>query len=367
MSLISTVKSTSFYKILKKEKDDYKTRRMVKKNKKNEYLRKLDLYEKSKNYIYDIFDYKKIIEERPDNDYKYTAYNGFYGLSYIIKRYTGYKGILYPIFLHHACIDVPGYAEFKVSDNSVGIVCSERLAKMVEQETGRMALAIGPSIMYAKNVLTVEEVQKIKNDIGKTLLIFPIHSAETFSYELNENAFIDYIEKVKKEYNFDTVLVSVYFYDILNGADKRYLDRGYKVVSSGHRNSRDFFDVQRTLIELSDGLISQGFTSGLAYGMCLERPICMYNQDVECHKPGLPEEKIETEKSEEFVKFAELFSEYTDTITDEQKKFAEYLWGSSKKRSSDELLTILQLVKKIEKTHNKSKKNLLIKELMNYK
>lgn len=368
MSIIQAIKNAGIYRKIKKAKDDYKTRKMVKQNKQKEYERKLKLYQNTKNYKYDIFDYKKIIEERPDEDFEYTAYNGFYGLSYVMKRYTGYKGLLYPIFLHNSNIDLWSFAEFEVSNNSIGIVCADRLADMVEEKTGKTSLAIGPSIMYAQSVLSEEEIEKIKKNLGKTLLILPSHSIEDYSCKSNVNVFTDYVEQIKNRYNFDTILVSLYFYDIIKGADKIYLDKGYKIVSAGHRNSRDFLDVQRTMYEICDGVISQGYTTGLSYGFCLGKPISIFNDsDIIYHKTDDPEKRLIPVNSKETQKFNKLFGEYTDSVTEEQREYAEYLWNMSKKRSKEEMLHIFNLTRDIETTKNKRKKADLIEEIKKLK
>lgn len=367
MSLIQTVKNTAAYKGLKKEKDDYLTRRMVKKNKKNEYLRRIKLYKETLDFKYDIFDYKKIIEERPDCDFEYTAYNGFYGLSYVMKRYTGYKGLLYPIFIHNSTIDMPHMGEFGVCPNEIGLVCSERLAEIIEKNTDKTVLAIGPTIMYAKSVLTEEETVKIKKKLGKTLLILPSHSIEDYSCKSNVDNFLEYAEYIKSKFHFNTVLVCLYFYDIVIGEDEYYTSKGYQVVSTGHRNSRDFLDMQRTLYEICDGVISQGYTTGLSYGFCMGKPISIFNDDITYYKTGKPDEKQIPMNSLENQKFNNLFAEYEDTLTDEQKDYAEFLWNVSKKRSREELLKILKLAKKIDKTCNKAKKARLVEEIKKFK
>ena len=367
MSLIQTVKNTAAYKRFKKEKDDYLTRMMVKKNKKNEYLRRLKLYKETLDFKYDIFDYKKNIEERPDCDFEYTAYNGFYGLSYVMKRYTGYKGLLYPIFLHNSTIDMPYMGEFGVCPNEIGLVCSERIAEIVEKNTGKTVLAIGPTIMYAKSVLTEEETAKIKKKLGKTLLILPSHSVEDYICKSNVDNFLEYAEYIKSKFHFNTILVSLYFYDIVIGGDEYYTSKGYQVVSSGHRNSRDFLDMQRTLYEICDGVISQGYTTGLSYGFCMGKPISIFNDDIVYHKTSNHSEKVKLVNSPESQKFNRLFSEYTDKTTDEQREYAEFLWNVSKKRNPEELLFIFDLAKKIDKCRSNTKKIALINEIKEYK
>ncbi len=360
MSLIKTIKNTKLYKRAKKEKDDFLTRQMVKQNKKTEYERRLKLYEESKDFKYDLLDYRNIVKERPDCDREYTAYNGFYGISHIIKRYSGYKGLVHPIIQHYADLDYDTHSEFDISNNKIGMVCAKRVAERIEKITNKTILAIGPSILYARPVLSDSEIQNIKKELGKTLLIFPSHSLEEWVRDSDDDAFSKYVEDIKKQYGFNTVLVSMYFVDIEKHEGEIVTKDNYKVVSSGHRNSRDFLDIQRTLMELSDGVLAQGYTSGVAYAVSLNKPVGVYREHAEFHKIGSPDEIFHMgDKTETYNKFFDVFSDYNDTISDEQREYADYLWGISKKRSPEEMYKLLELSEKIDKASGKKQEKLL--------
>ena len=70
------------------------------------------------------------------------------------------------------------------------------------------------------------------------------------TYELA--CLVSEIERVKREQEIDSVLICLYYRDLLNGVAGDYEGLGYHVVTAGYREDALFLARQRSLIFLAD-------------------------------------------------------------------------------------------------------------------
>ncbi len=194
---------------------------------------------------------------------------------------------------------------------------------------------IGPYIQYVNNFSNKNKLIKIKKMYGKILLVFPYHSSPERDSQFDTDNFIDKIKVVAS--NYDSVFISMFWLDIVYGNHKLYVDAGFTIVSSGHRNDPYFLQRQRDLIDLADMTMSNEIGTHIGYCICLGKPHFLYSQKI-CTTPILnkPSDNFDDEYKnilrKERAYLSEIFSSSIPEITDKQIKVVEYYWG--KKTSS---------------------------------
>jgi len=195
------------------------------------------------------------------------------------------------------------------------------------QDFNKEIFVIGPYIQYASNFKSTMALTKLKQALGKTLLVFPAHGYPGFDIRYDEDLFLNAINQVAINYN--TVLISLNGYDISHGRSDRYLKCGYKIVSSGNRLDQFFLNRQRDLIELSDMTMSNSLGTHIGYCICLGRPHYVFNQPMTfLNSDGSMNmvehgEKMNRERTEIFS----IFCSTEPRITQEQYGVVHKYWG----------------------------------------
>lgn len=133
--------------------------------------------------------------------------------------------------------------------------------------------------------------------------------------------------------DYDSIFVSMYWVDIVNGKHKIYMDKGYTIVCSGNRFDPRFLSRQRDLIELSDMTMSNDLGTHVGYSVALNRPHYMFKQKVELNlehedaKIVTDLQNIQSDFDKERNEIQQVFGEYRQEITEEQRKIVAYYWG----------------------------------------
>jgi hypothetical protein len=181
-------------------------------------------------------------------------------------------------------------------------------------------IPIGPYILFAKHFHNLDKLFQLKKKYGKILLVFPSHSYPDEPVFFDTNSLINEIERIS--YKFDTVFISLYYFDIKNGLHKDYLAKGYTVVCSGTRSDCYFLSRLKDLIQLSDITMSNNIGTHIGYCIAMNRPHYLFKQfiDESCYKNSLDEN--------EKMLFYKCFSDYCEEITDDQINLIKYYWGT---------------------------------------
>lgn len=196
---------------------------------------------------------------------------------------------------------------------------------------GKKVVAVGSYIKYAPHFHTEAELRVIKERYGKILLVFPSHPSPTNDTVYDFEEFMSEIDRVGKD--FDSIFVSMFWVDIVNGRHKIYKDKGYTIVCSGNRHDPRFLSRQRDLIELADMTMSNDLGTHVGYCVALNRPHYMFKQKVELnleHEEAKIVAELENIKSafdQERNQIQQVFGECRQTITEEQRKIVSYYWG----------------------------------------
>ncbi|MDR1761661.1 MAG: hypothetical protein LBR55_04360 [Bacteroidales bacterium] len=212
------------------------------------------------------------------------------------------------------------------------------------------AIKIGPYIHYATPVLDDSSFLKLKQQLGKVLLVFPVHSIDSVKIMYDIQAFIDFIEDHKAPYN--TVMVCLHWKDFELHRDIMYEKQGYKIVTAGHPYDTHFLSRLKSIISLSDMVVANDVGTFLGYSIYMNKPVYLYSQPIEftignSEKSFNKEINIRNHKEWEEVRkvkknLHELFNIFEEKITSEQYSKVSYLFGFDYIRDNKTLKKLLQ-------------------------
>lgn len=356
-------------------------------------LSKLDVINKKYVFLYKLLGLKYMYseEEIKHNIFLYTekevlAYsikednicvyddiddNNRYCNSKKLKDFSGYKDKCYAHMEHSM------YYGNIISQDAVNsiyptnIVFSKNRYNSIKSRITRPVFKIGPYINYCNDFINYKIRDSIKNILGKVLLVIPSHTVSTtMYYEFEYNNFLNYIENIKQEHNYDTVIICVFHDDIYRGFTKIYNNREFIIVSAGALHSEFFYNRLKTIINISDHTISNKVGTHLGYCLFLGKPHTIYKCDiVEEREPiknkNLNEAIITKDinfKFEEFV-FVKLFSKYKEKITDDQYNLCNLYYGFDQIKTKEEIKCILDFSKNMYLECKSDIDNILVRNI----
>ena len=230
------------------------------------------------NILEDYFDISKDLVYYP---YDLIADNNLYGISYTIKKH-----IKVPInknlnvhFEHGIYLGNYISKDSIISFPKKIITFGEERKKHISLVSEKKVIAIGPYILYAKSLLNDTEINKIKREIGRVLLVFPSHSVKDLEVEYNYTMFNNKI--LEEKVNYDTVLVCLYHLDAQNEKIvSNYQELGCTIVCAGHKYDQNFLSRLRSIIEMSDFTISNSIGTHISYCYALGKNHRIFNQNI---------------------------------------------------------------------------------------
>lgn len=333
---------------------------------KNRCIRKqyADWYKKSFDFrgelkVNNIFDYNYVIRERLPRQNEVYYGNMMYGLGQILREYSGYQGKLYCASEHGTPTErFDNTMEYRDNSMPLLLVHSSRRREFLSDKTDKLIIPCGPSFMpYGKPIYSEFAINATKKSLGKTLVVYPQHNNDTsefVDFDKNNQRFIKYVDGIKKQGNFKSVIVSLYYIDIERGVHRSYEEKGWIVMSAGKNISYDFPDCFMTILSLADFVIAQSIT-GIAFCAYKRIPGIFYpgNRQMINEKGGYCEDawtidgKSWLKKTEDDL--LRLFGEYVETLTEEQYAWCNNLWGYSETKTSEEMNLIFQFAREIRK------------------
>lgn len=294
-----------------------------------------------------IFDYAALSQELPFGPEERVIDNNLYGHAHHLKKYAGLKSDL-KSYLEHGLFwggmvhPDERYWHFKK------IITFSKVRKSAIESVlpSKIAIPVGPYIHYAEGVYTAEKMAALKAELGKVLLVFPSHSLKNLEAQFDFEQFLEEINCLKSD--FDTVLVSLYFIDAQDAARvKMYTDRGFRIVTSGHKFDHNFIARQKTIIQLADATISNEVGTHVGYCIHLNKPHYLFKQILERKSSNREEIKrhewlfdndIISAREQQYAEIYEAFSNNRkDEITQQQRSVVEKYWGTDCIKSPDEI------------------------------
>jgi hypothetical protein len=290
-----------------------------------------------KNKKIDYFDFKKLSINFPifniTNDPGLIG-NKVYGNLYVIKKYLK-NDFNKNCLIEHGIYFGQYIIKNEIERKDLKIIYTygkyrlDVLKKILVSDNIEIKL-LGPYIKYAKNFKSSNDLNKIKQKFRKILLVFPVHSVPDEKKIYNINSFIDEIKEVSK--NYDTVLVSMFWLDIVKENHLLYEKAGFQIVCAGTRSDPYFLSRLKDLIHLSDMTISNYIGTHIGYCISLSKPHYLFKQDVQFLEKSL---KVTDNFDSNYYKilenelkvFQSVFSSPLPLITKEQTELVEYYWG----------------------------------------
>lgn len=139
------------------------------------------------------------------------------------------------------------------------------------------ALAVGPYIRYAHSVLGEERQRRLRQRLGRCLLVIPAHSVVNVERNWSAEPLIALVQEQVRRDGFDTVIWQGFWKDALPPD----LPGDWILACNGHASNPWFLDAQRSLLELCDAMLTFTLGSHVGYALELNRPVLMANLTVE--------------------------------------------------------------------------------------
>lgn len=281
--------------------------------------------------------------------------NDFYGNANTLKKFCGIDtDCSIKASLEHATYFGENvYWDLEVNHNMPGIITQGNIrVEVLKKYTEKPVYAIGPYMFYATPFLSKEEMIEEKNRIGKTLTVFPMHSTTWIDVDYNVEKFIKEIERIKNK--FDTIRVCVYWKDIIRGTYKIYQDKGYDIVCAGHLYDKYFLNRLKSIIELSDCIMSNDVGSYIGQAAVMNKPVYLFRQDYQYMESenASAEEYEKRLQDPNYFKVFDAFVEFRDNLSQEQYEICDYFWGV---KSTLTKIQMQNLLRELEQQYNTKK------------
>lgn len=279
--------------------------------------------------IYNLF----TIERCAQNDFYYNAYHmkKYCGLS---NNYRIKAAIEHGVYLDDGVWDL----DINHGYNNI-ITLGEARKEILKNRTDKNIVKVGPYIAYAESFWNEEKIVKEKVKNGKTLTVFPSHSTTQVDMNFDIPQFIKKIREISAGY--DTIVVCMYWKDVLQKKYEAYEKEGFKIVSAGHMFDPQFLPRLKTIILLSDMIMANDFGSFIGQATYFDKPCYLYKMDCNVKADNDIYIKEYMSKGRLYKQAFDVFNSITNKVTEEQYAFCNYVWGNNEVKSKDELREIL--------------------------
>lgn len=298
-----------------------------------------------------LFDYKGIARSLPKCYFEINTDNNCFGIGWSLRQYAGVKRNYCNALVEHGYFFGTYVQEVEKITFAKRVLTfgDVRKAHIEAVVNNKDVYPIGPYIHYAPDYYNEANLEKTKKKLGRTLLVFFSHSGTGESVSFDLDVLIEKINSIRK--NFQTVVISLFWSDINPKIEKRLKDEGYLIFSSGHRYDYYFLSRQKTMIKLADMTMSNSTGTHLAYCSYLNKPHWIVRQKIiskALNKTGEANIAIAEMQGKDVVNQQEndelyqVFSEYNEVLTDEQRKVCDKYFGLSYVRSKVEIMNYIK-------------------------
>lgn len=191
---------------------------------------------------------------------------------------------------------------------------------------------VGPYIQYADSYYLDEEMNNWKKKMGKTLVVFPMHSTDDSELFYSQNNYISEIKRLAV--GFDSVFVCMFWWNLDTPIVKAFKAEGFNVGSAGYREDPMFLSRQKAIIEVADSVVTDAVGTHVGYCYNLGKTIKIINAGTrtQIYDDFFMRNQIET------IKEALLSSDY-----ERIDKIMQFYWGSDISYTREELNKIAEI------------------------
>ena len=275
--------------------------------------------------------------------------NNYYGIAHSLNSFSNQNSEI-EYYIEHGLFFGSLVKNDSLNWKSKGIITfSENRKRHIQRISNRKVITIGPYIHYAKPILTIDEHKKLKLFYGKTILVFPSHSNKDLTVAFNISDLIKKVNQIKLDYCFDSVIVCLYWIDCQNiDYVNLYESHGYNVVCAGNIFDFNFLSRLKSIIYLSDFVISNDVGTHTGYVTYLNKAQLIYNQeiikDVRKNSSEISQRTTIDLLSQDEEKFDIYchFKDFSMEISLAQLNCIDFYFGLNQIKSSEQLKHILK-------------------------
>lgn len=278
-----------------------------------------------------IFDYRVLAQDMPLVTREY-GYNAFYGLADIVKKIMHFplNQPLDGVIEHGFCIPLDDISEIDKPPRNVYVMGKVRQEFLQRKFPNKKIYSIGPYIQYVQPFYSEYWLIEEKKRLGKTLLVFPSHSTHHVTMDFNEKKFLDEIERIRITHEYCTVLVCLYWKDVLLRLDKKFSNMGYEFVTAGHIYDPNFMPRLKSILLLADVAVGNSLGTNIGYSIACGVPYYFY--DIQTNYVGdLSRGECVNDLDEETMELRRMatryLGDYRESITVEAESFVRAYWG----------------------------------------
>lgn len=278
-----------------------------------------------------IFDYIELSQELPFCPLEFIKDSNFYGYAYSIKKYADIDSLNRGCSIEHGLYYEDNYIPSAAySRTTKQIVTLSNVRKnLLDRNLKKKTIAIGPYIHYAESLLSKECKISLKNKYGKILLFFPSHGSVEDKETYDIERMICKLNNIKEKFNCDTVFVNMFYYDVLYTEYVELYDKaGFVITTAGHRYDLNFISRLKSIIELSDIVVSNKFGTNVGYSIYMKKPTVILDGE-------------NVNKESMVAKVCSVLHYVSDEILPDQYEIVSKYWGFDCVRTPEELNKIL--------------------------
>ncbi len=298
---------------------------------------------------------KALSRERPLNTVELFMQNDCYGYAHILKRYAEVD-LNYQIksVLEHSALVYDHVWKYDVIAPLPSIFTfSDYRFSFIRQFTNKALFAIGPSIHYAKCHFSDNELENLRRQLGKTLLVFLPHSSWSTFIEFDIEEVLSVLKSLEKE--FDNIMICLGWKEVLREVEKPFIAQGYTCVTAGHIYDKNFLDRLKAIILLSSHTLSFSYGTHIGFCIYLNKPhwvISGIKQKVnvldKINKATAIYKATPLSKNQ-VPYFLSFFKDPRDDISEKQKELVDIVWGVSHIKTKEKLRELFEITEDMYK------------------
>ena len=243
----------------------------------------------------------------------------YYGFATIIKEYAGFpQWIPLPAHYEHGWTDYPnpGKTDLETNKNLMLVFSKRREEAWKRHSSVPVAVTGAPFVLYRR----MNDIKKDENAKGS--VAFPAHSTSLIEVNNDIDNFCKQLKQLNS--NYHPITICLHGEDLKRSLDINFIEKGYKVVSAGDENDKNFYQNFYDILKKHNYSVSNSIGSHTFYSIEMEIPFLyleVEHKHINRGDPNLEDPNNMPEKRIHVLNFLKiLLSSEEGIITNEQKE-----------------------------------------------